>query len=111
MKLLELKGRDRDKLIALKKGYEVCLCSDCKSDPNKQLISKGLRRLFPLKHWSTDRNDAWELFKELPYAVRKEVISAWAKWGFNIDYFADAVSKAWLRWFYNTQWLKEVNNV
>jgi len=98
-KMLELKGRDRDKLICLKKSMQA-----------------DVHRWW---HPSTDRDHAWELWDELPaFKKHLEHINGIHEIVFQdntiLEFiycqgnsFGDAVSTAWLRWFYNTQWLKK----
>jgi hypothetical protein len=73
-------GRDRDKLIALKRGWEFF----------------GKEPLY-----STDRNDTWGLWDELPFEYKYDCLREWALSEYDSNVFADAVSLAWLKWWYS----------
>ena len=127
-------GRDRDKLIAKLKGIkpvyacyadnfagdEYCVLNedkpfDCRICEREKIIDKFKCKEWKqrpenewLPQWSTDRNDAWELWEELPAPKRyyfhvndKHEISYQnnmeIKWVYFLgDSFPDAVSKAWI---------------
>ena len=115
MNLLEIKGRDRDNLIALKKEKYA--------NVNVGLESFGYEIVVDCKHWSTNDNDALELLNELPKPIAIMITTENGcdisindtgvdKYGvplhkgyitYEEESFAGAVSGIWLRWFYNTQ--------
>lgn len=137
MKNIPPAGRERNRLIAKTKGIEpafACYADNVSGDDycvwdtsepyNCLYASRGIKKEECkcwcerpegeyIPEWSTDRNDAWELWGELPEPKRydqlgiEHIIYA----GFSQDYmgikdcliyeikgnsFADAVSKAWL---------------
>jgi hypothetical protein len=118
MRLLIPSGKDRDKLIALKRG--ICYhegAFSCKNCEQKSM--DGIWR--QNKKYSTNRNDARELWDDLPspksyhqfgnvhiVMVLLNNFSEEIKEMSEVS-FADAVSKAWLQWYYY-KWLQKHYN-
>ena len=94
-------GRGRDIQIAKAKGFDSYIDKDIACTTLRKSNGKQCIRIQP---WSTNRNDAWELWDELPkakfyeercegsYVITLKNIVVVGK-----D-FVDCVSKAWLAW-------------
>ena len=49
--------------------------------------------------WSTNRNQVWELWDELPPVHKHEALIRWElKYGYDPEKFAPVVSEFWITW-------------
>ena len=114
-------GIERDLVIGSMKGYVISKRfykeeNRCRIYCGKLIlqldVSGGYKKhkWFQLPRYSTDRNDAWELWDELPTgkAIKERVDGTYRLYFYDPDAyevliaagkdFADCVSQAWLNW-------------
>lgn len=94
---IEAVGRKRDIQIAKLKGYNVLQYGAMYTNLPMEKSDTCRTR----KYWSTSRNDAWELWDELPVNWKHIVMYEWGLVDFDSDKFAPAVSNCWITWRLN----------